>query len=194
MISLSSALKIITDLNYSPDTEEVALIQANGRVIAMDVFSDIHMPPFNKSAMDGYACRKEDLNNILEVIELIKPGKVPVKSIGANQCSKIMTGAMVPEAANCVIMIEQTETVDENRIRIVDESTKTNICLLGEDAKPGDLLLVKGTRMKAQHLAILASAVCFSPAGSRHFSPSGHPNDNNCNRSGCRSNGWYTRI
>lgn len=163
MISLNAALKIITDLDYYPETEQVELAHAYGRVISGDVLSDIHMPPFNKSAMDGYACRQEDLNGILEVIELIKPGKAPVKQIRANQCSKIMTGAMVPETADCVIMIEQTEAIDDDRIRIVDESYKTNICLVGEDAKPGDLLVAKGTRMKSQHLAILASAGCSQP-------------------------------
>lgn len=163
MITLESALKILSNFTFFPDTEKIALTKAYGRVLARDLLSDIYMPPFNKSAMDGYACRKEDLKNTLEVIEVVVPGEAPVKTIKKNECSKIMTGAMVPEGADCVIMIEHTEIVDENRIRIVSESTKTNICLMGEDAKPNDLLLINGTRIKAQHLAVLASAGCAEP-------------------------------
>ena len=163
MIPLKAALKIIAGMHYSPDTEMVAMAQAIGRVIAGDVVSDVHMPPFNKSAMDGYACRKKDLGGILEVIELIKPGKAPVKPVGTSQCSKIMTGAMLPENADCVVMFEDTESIGENRIRIVAESSSPNVCLKGEDAGPGDILLAEGTRVKAQHMAVLASAGCFMP-------------------------------
>lgn len=158
MKCLDNVLRIIADLSFSPKTEQVHFTMTDGRINARDVVSEIHMPQFNKSAMDGYACRMSDLTNLLDVIELIKPGQVPVNPIEANQCSKIMTGAMVPANADCVIMIEQTELVDRDRIRIVDARTKTNICLMGEDVKPGDLLISKGTRMKAQHVAILASA------------------------------------
>jgi len=163
MISLNAALKIMADLNCSQETEPLDLTRANCRVTAEDVVSDIHMPPFNKSAMDGYACRKEDLDNILEVIEVIKPGEVPAMPLRANQCAKIMTGAMVPETADCVVIIEQTEPAGENRIRIAGENTSTNICLVGEDVKPGDLLLAKGIRLKSQHLAIMAAAGCARP-------------------------------
>ena len=69
----------------------------------------MQMPPFNKSAVDGYACRKEDLSEKLEVIEVIKAGQSPEKSVGIKQCSKIMTGAPVPEGADVVIMVEDVE-------------------------------------------------------------------------------------
>ena len=163
MITLKSALKKISNITISPDTEKILLTDVNDRVLAQDLISDINIPPFDKSAMDGYACRKEDLRKILEVIEVIVPGKAPVKAIKENKCSKIMTGAMVPEGADCIIMMENTETIDENRIRIVNENTRTNICLMGEDIKPGDLLLTRGTLIKAQHLAILASVGYIEP-------------------------------
>ena len=109
MITFNEAYQIVIDHALLMGTENVPLDQSLNRILAQDIVCDMDMPPFNKAAMDGYACRQEDLKNELTVIENIAAGYTPTQAIGPNQCSKIMTGAMVPEGADCVIMVEYTE-------------------------------------------------------------------------------------
>ena len=127
MISLDQALKIVLDASYTLASEKVDLMLSTGRVLAEDVISDMDMPPFDKSAMDGFACRREDLGHELEVIETIAAGKLPVKTIGKYQCSRIMTGAKVPEGADCVIKVEETQATSQEKIRFTGNDTSTNI-------------------------------------------------------------------
>ena len=167
MISFEEALNIVNKAAFTIESERISFKIAMNRVLAEDVKSDIQMPPFNKSAVDGYACRKTDLNELLEVIEVIPAGKAPEKTIHKNQCSKIMTGASVPEGADCVIMVEHTRQVDQQYIEYLRDDVKNNICLMGEDISLGQLVLPKGTLIKPQHIAVLASAGCVLPLVSR---------------------------
>lgn len=157
MKTLKEVYSIISGIEATDKTEEINLQDALGRILAEQVFSDIDMPPFNKSAMDGYACRKSDLKDILEVNEYIPAGFTPHIKIEPGTCAKIMTGAVVPEGADCVIMVEHTETVGPNKIRFIKDSTKENICYLGEDVKKGDCVLNTGVLIKPAHMAIMAS-------------------------------------
>lgn len=157
MIVFEEALRIMTESARTLGTKKVDYQQSVGQVLAEDILSDINMPPFDKSAMDGYACRKEDLAYELEVIEVIPAGITPTKKIGANQCSKIMTGAPVPEGADTVIMVEHTEKVAENKIIYTKDKSKSNICYLAEDVKQGDLVLKKGTIIEPKHIPVMAS-------------------------------------
>jgi len=157
MIKFEEALRIMTESAQIKGTEFINYMNSVGRVLAEDIKSDINMPPFNKSAMDGYACRKEDLANELEVIEVIPAGVFPVKAIKENQCSKIMTGAPVPKGSDTVIMVEHTESLSETKIRYQKDKSKSNICYLAEDVKEGDIVLKKGTIIKAKHIPIFAS-------------------------------------
>ena len=75
------------------------------------LFSDMDMPPFNKSSVDGFACRKSRPGTDMEIIETIPAGVWPSKESAEGQCSRIMTGAPVPEGADCVVMVEYTELV-----------------------------------------------------------------------------------
>lgn len=156
MIIQEEAFKIIKESVYKLGTEIITYQKSLGRVLAEDVFSDMDMPPFNKSAVDGYACRKQDLANDLELLEVIPAGVAPTKAIGSNQCSQIMTGAAVPKGADTVIMVEHTETVND-KIRFVQSKTNSNICIIGEDLKKADLVLETGTLIKAQQIPVLAS-------------------------------------
>jgi molybdopterin molybdotransferase len=126
-------------------------------VLAEDVFADTDMPPFNKSAMDGYACRKEDLGNELLIIDEIPAGSVSRKMIGQNQCARIMTGAMVPEGADFVLMKEFAVKTGINSIICSKLSEQANICYRAEDITRGELMLTKGTLIKPPHIAVLAS-------------------------------------
>jgi len=163
MIPFNEALETIKSYARLPGTEQVNLLNTLRRTLAKDVFSDISMPPFNKSAMDGFACRKSDLKNTLQVIEEIPAGTIPAKTIGENQCARIMTGAMVPEGADFVIMKEDIEETASDFLRCTRETNKTNICYTGEDVKSGDLVLNKGDVISPAHIAILASVGCMNP-------------------------------
>lgn len=157
MISFEEALKLVLENAYTIGMETIEFENSLNRVLAEDVVSDVNMPPFNKAAMDGYACRSEDLHNELEIIEMIPAGHWPQKTVGENQCSKIMTGAPLPEGADTVIMIEYIKEIGDNKVIFTKENTKSNVCLLGDDVKTGDIVLKKGTLIKAKHIPVLSS-------------------------------------
>lgn len=157
MIPFEDALQISLDSAIVLPIEKVHYLSSVNRVIAEDLFSDISMPPFDKSAMDGYACRQVDLFNDLEVVEVIPAGYVAVKTIGENQCAQIMTGAIIPDGADTVIMVEYTEVLADKKVRFTGKGSKSNICYLGEDMKMGDKVLDKGTLISSRHIPVLAS-------------------------------------
>ena len=163
MIPFSEALEITLGRARTLGSTTVPLSEAAGRVLAQDVACDVDMPPFNKSAMDGYACRRADLPGPLKVVETIQAGKPPEKPVCAKECAKIMTGAMVPEGADCVIMVEHTQTNEDGHVVFTRESTATNICYCGEDVKAGATVLRRGIRIAPQHIAVLAAAGCSMP-------------------------------
>jgi molybdopterin molybdotransferase len=163
MISLEQALEIAFSKAQLLGTEREDFLHSSGRILAEDVFADADMPPFNKSAMDGYACRREDLGRELAVLEVIPAGKAPTQAISKGQCSKIMTGAQVPEGADTVFMVEYSEVISSDKVRFTGSKTNSNICLKGEDLKEGNLVLNEGIQLKPQHIAILASVGCTRP-------------------------------
>jgi molybdopterin molybdotransferase len=164
MIAFEDALKIVHDaVYYEMSTERISINDSLGRILAKDIVSDINMPPFPKSAMDGYAIRYEDLKNEWDVLEVIAAGQKPEKNIGTNQCSKIMTGAMMPEGADCVIKVEESEVLTNGKVRFIVEDTKTNFVPMGEDVRVNDLVLKKGTLLNAQHLAVAAAVGYDNP-------------------------------
>jgi molybdopterin molybdotransferase len=121
------------------------------------------MPPYDKSAMDGFACRREDIDNELQIIEEIPAGKVPVRSIAPGQCARIMTGGMIPAGADYVLMKEHAAIMAFDSIKCSRYSENTNICYRGEDVKSGDRILAAGTRLQPAQLAIMAAAGCVRP-------------------------------
>jgi molybdopterin molybdotransferase len=167
MITLEEAYEIVMGQVRSTGTEKVPVGTSLGRVLAEEVKSDMNMPPFDKSAMDGYACRREDLGGELTVLETIPAGRPPTKSIGPGQCSKIMTGAMVPEGADCVIMVEFTEQPTPETVRYTGKPMRDNICFEGEDVKNGDVVLLAGDVIFPQHVAVLTSVGCVGPLVAR---------------------------
>lgn len=163
MIQFDEALRIVLDFSKPAGKEQVDLMDSLYRVLAEDVQSDIQMPPFDKSAVDGYACRKSDLHEVLRVIEVIPAGRVPQHVIAKNQCAKIMTGAPVPEGADTIIMVEDVEELEGGYIRYTKDTVKNNICYRGEDIRAGQVVIPANTRILPQHIAVLATAGCVRP-------------------------------
>lgn len=143
--------------------ERILLSTALQRILAEDVVSDINIPPFNKAAVDGYACRQVDLADELDVIEVVPAGVIPRKIIDKGQCSKIMTGAMVPPGADVVIMVEDTVRTPAGKIRFIRQKSAANICYRAEDINKGDTVLTAGTLIRPQEVAVMASVGCMQP-------------------------------
>lgn len=157
MINLEEALSIVLRSFFETHSETVPFNDTYGRVLDEDVFSDSDIPPFNRSAMDGFACRKADLGMELEIIEVIPAGYNPVKTPGPGQCVKIMTGAVVPDGCEMVFMVEESEMTGKNKVRFTGTEAKLNLTLKGEDVKLGDVVLSKGKQILPQDIAIMAS-------------------------------------
>lgn len=157
MITLREASDIINRYVQPGKTEQVSFTDASGRILAADVISDMDMPPFHKSAVDGYACRKEDLTQPLKVLELIAAGSYPQHAITPGTCSKIMTGAKLPEGADCVVMVEHTRE-ENGTMTFRGIPGGDNYARKGEDAATGEILLKKGTLIQPGHIAVMASA------------------------------------
>lgn len=167
MVPFDEAQRLVLDRAQFLGAETVDLSASLNRILAEDVVSDRDMPPFNKAAMDGYACRRADLGNELAVIEVIPAGRSPAKRVGRNECAKIMTGAMMPEGADCVIMIEFVKLVSEHTVRFAGTGTENNICYRGEDVKQGQIVARKGTRIGPPQIAVMASAGWARPVVAR---------------------------
>lgn len=175
MISFNEALDCLMENAAPLGTESIPLETSLGRVLAEDIHSDIDMPPFHKSAVDGFACRLADLAvesghtvkpghaPSLEVMETIPAGAIPSMPIGPGQCSRIMTGAMIPEGADAIIMVEDTEEMPDGKIRFMKDTTAPNICFKGEDILTGDQVLTKGSLISAPEVAVLASVGAVNP-------------------------------
>ncbi len=141
---------------------EVELADAVGRVLADDIACDVDMPPFDKSAMDGYAVRAADIAAApaeLRIVEIIPAGRAPTKTISTGECAKIMTGAPVPQGADTVVMVEDTEPVGEGRVSIQQAvEAGSNICLRGEDVRKGQVVVTAGTVLRPFDIALAAAS------------------------------------
>ncbi len=156
MISYKDALKIVLMNAPEPISVKVRLVEAVGYVLTEDVHSDIDMPPFDRSAMDGFAvCGAEHTH---ELLDEIPAGSVSELIITPGIAAPIMTGAPVPEGADRVVKVENTE-IEYSILYIRDIPEKgANICLQGEDIKAGHMVLEHGTRLAHQHIGIAAMA------------------------------------
>jgi molybdopterin molybdotransferase len=157
MIPFEKAYDIVMNSSFRTGNEEIHFTKSLNRILAADVVSDMDMPPFNKASVDGFACKKSDLNNDLEIIETIPAGKWPEKRVNTNQCSRIMTGAPVPDGADCVIMVEDTEILASGKMRFTVSSTKENIAFKGEDIRKGDVVIKAARQITPQDIAVMAT-------------------------------------
>ena len=160
-LSVTNAQKCILESVRLLAAEPAGLEQSLGRVLAEDVRANRDIPPYDVSAMDGYALRSADLANIpatLEVIEDIKAGDMPGKTVQAGRCARIMTGAPVPQGADAVIRVEDTELVSDKKVQInVAVKSGNDIRLQGEGMRNGDVVLTSGTEITPGVIGVLAT-------------------------------------
>lgn len=157
MITFEEAFKIVTESSFRLGKEEVGLAEASGRALTMAVKSDMDMPPWNKSAVDGYACRHSDLSRELTVLETIAAGAMPEKTVEPGTCSRIMTGAAVPAGADYVFMLEDSAELPEGHVRFTGKPGNDNIARAGEDIMKEQIVLRPGRYIKPQDIAVLAA-------------------------------------
>jgi molybdopterin molybdotransferase len=145
------------------ETEAGALEAGLGRVLAEDVRSPIHQPPWDNSAMDGYAVRAADIADAtqdapvrLRVVDDIAAGGFPARPVGTGEAARIMTGAPTPEGADSVVRVEHTDAGrDVVEVRAGSDARR-NIRRRGEDLAEGDLAVPAGTVLGPAELGVLA--------------------------------------
>jgi len=140
--------------------EEVKLTNALNRVLAEDLVSDIHVPPADNSAVDGYAMNVEDLNETLHLpISQRIPAGLSPPPLERGTAARIFTGASIPEGANCVIMQEQASSNDESQNVQFQSlpSIQQNIRPKGQDIQAGQIILHQGQTLSPQRLGLAAS-------------------------------------
>jgi len=155
MMHPDNAFKIIDSIEGTAALEEVPIIEAAGRVLPNPVFSTLASPPFSKAAMDGYALQKSDPSGSFAVLETIAAGDVPSRAVEKGTCSKIMTGAMVPEGADKIVRVEFTSE-ENGRMKVVTPEPYDNIIRKGENLAAGEPVLTPRI-LKPQDIGVLAS-------------------------------------
>ncbi len=164
MISLEEALHRILDAIHPIGLEKIHILDALGRVIGEDVVASRDLPPKNNSAMDGYALRWSDTGGatrenpvILEVVEDIPAGSIPRKAVGKGQAARIMTGAPIPDGADAVMRMEDTEK-DGRKVRIFTEAAEgQDIRAAGEDVRRGEKVVSLGDIVRPAEIGMLAA-------------------------------------
>ncbi|GGM06936.1 gephyrin-like molybdotransferase Glp [Pseudomonas asuensis] len=151
----------MADADAITETERVSLAEAEGRVLALPVIAGLDLPPWSNSAMDGYALRFEDLQGEpLSVSQRIFAGQSP-EPLKPGTCARIFTGAPMPEGADTVEMQENTEVLDDGRIRFMETlKPGKNVRLKGNETRQGDTVLDAGKRLGPIELGIAASLGC----------------------------------
>lgn len=158
MVSIEEAINLVHTSTPIAEIQTQALIDSTDMYLAKDTFSPIHMPPFNQSAMDGYAVLYDDNHqNNFVLVDEIKAGdnKNPLLKVG--EAVRIFTGAATPANANAVIMQEKAYVIN-NILTIEDRLTHyKNIRLKGEQIQQNDLALSKGEKLNPAAIGFLAT-------------------------------------
>ncbi|MHC4592494.1 MAG: molybdopterin molybdotransferase MoeA [Planctomycetota bacterium] len=160
MIDYEEALELVLGSVGTCGLERLPTVAARGQMLAEDIVARVASPPFNKAAMDGYAVRQADVTDLpaeLDIVGEVFAGQHPEFSIGPGQAAVIATGAPVPEGADTVVMVEDTEQTGDRTVR-VNGLSGVNICPAGEDVRAGDTVLAAGQALTAMRVGVAAAA------------------------------------
>ncbi|MDX2252256.1 MAG: molybdopterin molybdotransferase MoeA [Nitrospira sp.] len=170
---LHEAQQTVLDATVVLGLEKISLLDALGRTLGEDIIAERDNPPWDNSAMDGFAVRWEDIKQdhaiqkpvTLAVIEDVPAGRMPSKTVGVGQAIRIMTGAPIPQGADTVLKVEDTEHTPSAVRVFKPELRGSNIRPRGEDVKKGECIIAKGTPIRpgeAGMLAVLAKSFVFA--------------------------------
>jgi len=160
VISVDAYRRTVTELLGRAPVRSVPVAEAAGLVVARDVYADVALPPFDNSAMDGYAVYAADVAGApvtLPVADDIPAGRIDVQPLKPGTAQRIMTGAPLPPGADAIVMVEDTDRgLSEVRIsRAVPEGS--HLRRTGEDVTKGMLALHEGTVLSHAHLGLAAA-------------------------------------
>ena len=169
IILIEEALSIILEQGAQTRIEKVDLLESLGSVLAQDLTTDIDLPPFNSSAMDGFACRKDDLKDAselkpvsLDIVGHIGAGKTFDQTLKSGQTVRIMTGCELPKGADCVEMIENVSWKNTgsvgDRALFARPIKKTNVNPRGQEAYANSVVMSAGERIDPAAIGLLASS------------------------------------
>ena len=166
VISLEAA-RAILDATGTPidNIETIMLSEANGRVLAADVVAQTDVPPFSRAGMDGYAVRARDTQGAsrsaprtLTKVGTLYTGEVSPTPVGAGECIEISTGAPIPDGADAVVMVEETESDGGSEIRICAEAQpQQNVGRRGADIQAGQVVVAAGEVVNSSRIGALAA-------------------------------------
>ena len=146
-------------------TETEILDRCAGRVLAEDIQSEIDLPEFNRATMDGYAVQarstfgaSEGMPALFSVVGSVEMGQVPSVTVNAGEAVRIATGGMLPQGADCVVMVEHTQSVDDETVEVFKSvSPLQHVMEAGEDFRKGQAVLSRGVCIRPQEMGILAA-------------------------------------
>jgi molybdopterin molybdotransferase len=156
-VTIQEALQLIYENTKQTKIKILPIESALGYILAQDIQATHNLPPYDNSAMDGYAVKLADASKCVEVKHTIFAGDNSHEELHQNSAIKIMTGAKIPKGCECIVPIEDTKEC-EGGVILPDILKKGNhIRLCGEDIKHGDILLTKGVKLQAHQITLLAS-------------------------------------
>jgi molybdopterin molybdotransferase len=164
MIGVEEALKLVLERIRPIGTERLFILDCLGRVCAEEVISQSDIPPFDNSAMDGFAVISADTSESsrnnparLRIVEDVPAGRVPKTELKSGEAIRIMTGAPIPRGSDSVVMVEDTE-VEGEYVKVFSKSLSgDNIRAAGEDVRKGSVVISKGTRLRPQEIGMAAA-------------------------------------
>jgi len=164
LCTIEHAKNIVNQLLEGLTTEEVGLFELSGRILAEDIVSNVDVPPFDRSRMDGYALKakdtfdaEEDKPVLLKVVDKIRAGDYSDFEINDLECMEIATGAPIPKGADAVLMVEYTENLGD-AVKIYDAvSPHENIQYCGNDIMVGELILRKNTKISPRDIGAISA-------------------------------------
>jgi molybdopterin molybdotransferase len=150
--------------NLKAETEVIPTFESLERILAENIISDVDLPHFPRSTMDGFAVRAEDTSSAtpsspvyLKVTGEINMGEEAKEEVGSGEAVKIATGGMLPGGANAVVMLEYTEYLRDDTIEVKKAvGALENTVQVGEDIKRGEIILQEGELLQPQHIGVLA--------------------------------------
>ncbi len=167
MLALEEAVSRILDALPAPTVESVSLAEAEGRVLGQSIVSPLALPPFDNSAMDGYAVRAQDVGSAraeapvhLRLVGKAAAGQQFAGTLGEGECVRVFTGSPLPPGADAVVMQEDTRVAPERTLEVLvlDKTAPwENVRFRGEDIKNGATLAETGQCVTAAQLTLFAA-------------------------------------
>jgi len=165
MLNVDEAFEVIIfNVSVINESEKTDIFNCYGRILFNDIIAELNVPARNNSAMDGYAVISDDIINStqnnptsLKIIDEIQAGHELHKKLTKGYAVRIMTGAPIPDGADCVVQFEDTEEIDDIVNIYKKQSKHENIRFAGEDIKKGEVILKKGIRIDSAKAGIISS-------------------------------------